>query len=377
MCSRVTHFVITDSVMAQVSLFDRLPVELLHGLFNYFLAHEILFTFSDISDHVNGALLAYSGYRVNLHGITKTSYDLLCSRVHPEQVISLTLSDDDYLSELFFTRFRIEEFTRLHSLTLIRPEFEQARLIFANLDKLEHLRRLSFDAATIRYRYVEFHPRYLLAVTQLLRHSYVQVLPRLTHLHLNSTSSMMNIDLPYLVHLKLDRCVATQLNSILRRAARLQSLQISLVEHTWNTVFDLPTNRLNRLHLKAEGNQVSMDQLEWMLIGLPYLKCLTLELTGQRDLLDAQRWQALTSGLHSFTFRFYLPDHTDHADVRFFSTPYWTEKKRWHVARYGRCVFSGSRFIPDHISLPEDDVLISTASDSNFVCSRATKLTLK
>ena len=375
-----THsVVVVGCVMRRECLFDRLPVELLHTLFTYFLAHEILFSFSDVSDHVTGALLTYSGYQLNFNGVRKKSYDLICSRIRPEQVTSLTFSDDAHLSGVFFTRFRIEDFTRLRSLTLIRTEFEQARSIFANLHKLEGLRSLSFDTDTIKFQYDEFYLSHSPAVTQLaelVRRSHAQVLPRLTHLHLNSSSSMMDIDLPRLVHLKLGRCVFDQLGPILCRAPQLQSLEVSIADHTWDTVFHLPPNRLHRLYLKAEGNSVSMDQLEQLLIGLTHLKRLILELCGERDLLDARRWETLTTGLRSFTFKFYLSSTIDHADLRFFSTPYWTEEKRWYVARYGRCVFSGVSFVPDRISLPEDDLLISSASDSNLICSRATKLNL-
>ena len=119
-----------------------------------------------------------------------------------------------------------------------------------------------------------------------------------------------------------------------------------------------------------------MDQLDQMLVGLTHLKSLTLDVLGHTDLLDARRWETLTTGLRSFTFKFYLSDRTDPAGLRFFSTPYWTEEKRWYVARYGRCVFSGASFLPDHFSLPKDDRRISTASHINLICSRATKLTL-
>jgi hypothetical protein len=108
-------------------------------------------------------------------------------------------------------------------------------------------------------------------------------------------------------------------------------------------------------------NAVAMDQLEQILIGLPHLRCLSLDLFGERDRLDAHRWEMLTTGLHSFSFDFQLSNHIDLVDLRFFSTPYCTGEKRWYVARYDRGVFSGAPFIIARIRLPEEDRLISTA----------------
>jgi hypothetical protein len=74
---------------------DVLPIELLHMVFTYFLAHEILDTFSDISDYVNASLLSYLAYRLDLQSIHKSHFDLVCRRICPEQVVFLKLSDDD------------------------------------------------------------------------------------------------------------------------------------------------------------------------------------------------------------------------------------------------------------------------------------------
>ena len=178
--------------MPRVSLLDRLPVELLHTVFTHLFAHEILFAFSDVSDYVSRVLLTYSGYQVNFNAI-QSPIGLVYSGIRPEQVISLVFSDDAHLSGVFFTRFRIEDFTRLRSLTLVRTEFEQAKSIFANLHKLEHLRSLSFDTETIRLHYDAFRSGHQPSTAQrveLLRPSHARVLDRLTHLHLDKTLGM-------------------------------------------------------------------------------------------------------------------------------------------------------------------------------------------
>ena len=122
--------------MRRLYFFDLLPVELLHTLFTFFFAHEILLTFSGVSDHLDAVLLAYSASQVDFQSIRRTHFDLICHRIRSEQVISLAISDDGNtpgLSELFFSRFRIEQFTQLRSLTLIEIEFESMKSIFPNL----------------------------------------------------------------------------------------------------------------------------------------------------------------------------------------------------------------------------------------------------
>ncbi|CAF1516287.1 unnamed protein product, partial [Adineta steineri] len=80
--------------MHHYCLFDRLPAELLHYLFTFFGKHEILLSFSDISDHVNAVLLADAAYQLDFRSIQKDYFDLIYNRIRPEQVISLILSDE-------------------------------------------------------------------------------------------------------------------------------------------------------------------------------------------------------------------------------------------------------------------------------------------
>ncbi|CAF1076733.1 unnamed protein product [Adineta steineri] len=121
--------------MHHCCFFDRLPAEILHDLFAYFWSHEIIFTFSNISDHVDAVLLAYNTYQLNFRSIQKDHFDLICKRIRSEQIISLVLSDENDTpaqSELFFSRLQIEQFTQLQTLTLINIEGESLKWIFPN-----------------------------------------------------------------------------------------------------------------------------------------------------------------------------------------------------------------------------------------------------
>ncbi|CAF0873144.1 unnamed protein product [Adineta steineri] len=242
--------------MHRACFFDLLPVELLHTLFSYFLAHEILLTFFDINDYVNSVLLAYTAYRVNFESIRRTSFDLICHRIRPEQIILLKLSDNKDtpgLSELFFSRFQIAQFTQLRSITLIEIEFESMESIFSNLHKLNKLRSFSFNVDLIREKYPVRTNRYSNIVNKinlLLLNAYSRILPQLTHLYLHNGDVLQSIPLPCLYYLKLDKCTLDELEIIVRNAPQLQSLDISLKFDTSKSDICLISSHLTQLNLK-------------------------------------------------------------------------------------------------------------------------------
>jgi len=245
--------------MRRSNTFDLLPVELLHTLFTYFLAHEILLSFYNVSDHINAVLLTYSAYRVNFKSIRKIDFDLICRHIRADQIISLVLSDDKDtpgLSELFFSRFQIEQFTQLQSLTLIEIEFESMESIFRNFHQLNRLRSFSFNVELTRKKYPTRRDYYLNMFDQidsLSFNAYTRVLPQLTHLYLNNGNVFRSIALSHLHHLKLDKCTPNELEIIFQNAPQLQSLDICLERKTQEIDIPLPSSQLTRLNLKIIG----------------------------------------------------------------------------------------------------------------------------
>jgi hypothetical protein len=243
--------------MSNSCLCDQLPVELLQTLFNYFSASELLFTFHNVNDYVNATLQSYPDYHLNLKFISKVHFRHLCCYVRPEQVISLTLSDGDDtpgLSELFFSHFRIEQFTRLRSLTLIEIEFNLLESIFANLHKLDQLRVLSFDDRSIRYQYMpEIQP-----VPYDRWNINMSVLSRLNRLHLNNGTMLTFAPFPHLRHLKLEQCSDDELQTIFQHTLQLKSLSVCLNLHWSNFELIIPPNQLTQLSLeiKSKCNEI-------------------------------------------------------------------------------------------------------------------------
>lgn len=245
--------------MLNYSFFDQLPAELLHIICGYFSATEIFFTFYNVSDYVNATLESYSGYQLDLRCISKSDFRRICRHVYPEQVISLILADGydtPGQSELFFSRFRIEQFIRLRSLRLIEIEYNSLKSIFYNLPQLLELRSFSFDALSVRHTYQSQHRTSNDAIERInamLCNTYTQVFPRLNFLYLNGGWVLDSIPLSNLLHLKLGRCPIDKLDKITELTPELRSLDICLNSERNSYELALLPTRLVRLNLKISG----------------------------------------------------------------------------------------------------------------------------
>jgi hypothetical protein len=186
-------------------------------------------------------------------------FNFVCRRIRPEQVISLILSDDNDTpgqTELFFSRFRLEEFIHLRSLTLIKIEFESFEAIFVNLNKLKQLKALSFNNGTFRSKYpLRFRddPDACNQINLLLSDTFSLILAQLNRLHLNMNINLTRISLSNLRHLKLERCFIDDLNSIFHSAPKLKSLDIVLYVQKPIDKMNFITSQLIQLKLVIQG----------------------------------------------------------------------------------------------------------------------------
>jgi hypothetical protein len=190
----------------------------------------------------------YIDYQLNFKSISISGFRQICRNVRPEQVVSLTLSDANNTSgqsELFFSHFRIEQFIRLRSRTLIEIEFNSFKSIFANLHELRQLCAFSFDDQSIRYQCPlqgKPVPCYLTDVNK-------SVLSQLNCLHLNNGAMLRFIPFPHLRHLNLRQCWSGELNTIFQHTPQLKSLSVCLDFYGSKLQLVLPPNQLTQLDL--------------------------------------------------------------------------------------------------------------------------------
>ncbi|CAF1040568.1 unnamed protein product [Adineta steineri] len=243
----------------KIWFFDRLPVDLLYDIFDYFLAHDILLSFSNVSDRVDGVLRTYSFYRFDFKSISKDNFDLICRHIKPDQVISLVLSDASATpgqSELFLSRISIKQFTRLQSLTLYCIENETLELILLDLNKLDQLRSFHINSVTTKspLRIYDYSPL-INQVTPLLSKTLSQVLPKLHRLNIGQ--KFIATRTPLLVNLRslaLAQSTINELQMILIQTPHLRSLDVCLEGDTSNIeLLDTPS-QLKWLILTINGN---------------------------------------------------------------------------------------------------------------------------
>jgi hypothetical protein len=106
-------------------LFDLFPVELVHSIFRYLWAHEILHGFSNQSDYIDSVLQTYDRYAICLCSMLKNQFDQMCRRIQPKQVFSLAFMNEDDTpdqSTLFFSHFNIQQFVNLRSFAIVSAD---------------------------------------------------------------------------------------------------------------------------------------------------------------------------------------------------------------------------------------------------------------
>lgn len=173
---------------------------------------------------------------------------IFCSYIQPEQIISLTLSDGNDtpgLSMLFLSHFRLEQFTRLRSLTLIDIEYNSLKLIFSDLHKLVQLRAFSLNEESIRYPHLQ-----LCSGSFSFIGTSIDKLPLLNRLQLQYVPTVASLSLSNLQHLKVARCLSSELKMIFQHFSRLRSLSTCLYLREQDLDIPIPPNQLIKLALQ-------------------------------------------------------------------------------------------------------------------------------
>lgn len=206
------HYLTTSS-----SQIDILPVELFHYIFGYLWAHEIFYAFFNLNSYFNAILVNYDRYSVNFCSIIKSLFDVTCHHIRPDQIISLTLSDDEETpnqSELFFSLFNIEQFINLRSLDINSIDANAFKRL-SNLHKLKYLSSLKLPRL-----YKPYDIRLDSAIQNLF--------PQLRQLLVYDTNYLLINQLPHLRHLTLIHCRCSHLPNIFHHVSKLRSLSITI-----------------------------------------------------------------------------------------------------------------------------------------------------
>lgn len=239
------------------SKLDVLPVELMHSLLSYFSTYEIFYSLTNVSDYIDQVLVAYSNHYVNFKSITKKMFEFVCQQMIPDQIISLTLCDDENTPgqiKRFLSRFEINQFINLRSLTLIDigPDFWES--IVTKLNGLKHLNSfLYITSVKIDSWISEISSEEVNQLDVRLFRSYSTIIPQLKRLTLSHGDFLESIQFPCLLHLTLGKCTINVIKHLCNAAPKLKSFKTGFRYNESNVDLSLAFNQLNRLSLKIEG----------------------------------------------------------------------------------------------------------------------------
>jgi hypothetical protein len=364
--------------------FDELPVEIIYKILDELDVCTILISLYNVCHRFDEILSTYNQYDLDLKNISLKNFELISSRIRPEQVTKLTLSDDENspgIVELFFTRFSIEAFIRLQSLTLIQINNDEhmnkilitigdqtsltnfssikiinsdesyddifVELIMSVLAK-PSLRKIYFDLSYTRTTSNPLPWIEQCSITQMTFRGTCSInFVRNTFIHAPQLETFKADDFDFGEEVDMNNAPNNHENDD-NNSDDLEEDIFEPIENVNNDENQLPrqekfasiepTNHLTSLELNTYT--FSMSKLEWLLQELPELKRLRLLTTSAYDdesILDGHRWEILLPNIDRFEFIFSVNiSNTASWDIDTcitkFRTPFWIDEKQWFVS---------------------------------------------
>lgn len=325
----------TTDIVSSASLYT-LPIELLYRIFDILDNETILFQFRNVCKRFYFVIQTYNQYKLNFQSISKSSFHSICRLIQPENVSSLTLSNDNQTPDqikLFLLLFNIEQFTRLRSLTLIQIDENDFHRIFQSNNILSSL---SF---TIRNNLIQ-NSKTLSLISSIISN------PNLRYLDCSvSLSQIEHLSWPNQCFLQtliiFNRINIHQFSTILSHSIYLKKfvLQDCLIDDSVDIHCLKTSSQL--ISLTFEDSELQMNDCEFLLSLTPSLE--HFQIVGGTDLADGFRWEKFIQMklLYLKKFQFAVCGNMEFDDLKnvqslitSFQTPFWIEEKNWFVVCY-------------------------------------------
>ncbi len=317
-----------------------IPVELLYRLLDYLDIQTILLSFQYVSKKFYLITNNSNHYNLDLSSTSKNHFDLICRLICPEKVVSITLSDENTTPGqigLFFSLFRITDFSRLRSVTFRHIDSKALHDILTDVLCCS-LTSLSFYSRGKRSKSI------LRLLSLLIPQSNLKTLSLNTHAH-HIEGIFNSVNESSLAHLTIGILTFNEYQTILRCCPHLQTL---IIDDCWMTDTDQSSSVIKSYRqvtsLMLRNTNRSMIQLESLLLLTPSLvelKLINFPSTPN-SLIDGSHWETLIKTKFSFLNRFHFVFHqlflrmyecnTDVESLLIpFRTSFWLEDKQWFV----------------------------------------------
>ncbi|CAF3711202.1 unnamed protein product [Rotaria sordida] len=320
-----------------------LPVEILYHIIDYLDISTIFLSFSNVCTYLRIISKTYNHYQFDFRSISKTKFHYIYQLIQPENILSLTLSDENKTPgeiRLFFSSFNIDQFTRLLSLTLLEIDED-------DLNKILHENITS----TITSLVINWRESHCPSQTTLTSLSSILNRLKLRKLELKTGSyaiEEMLWPVQYtLEHLILMYVTQKQYCTILRETPNLKTLTLNhcsmhKIDEYIITLSD-PILYEQLTSLILTDSRMMMNELTSVLSLTPslnYLKIISLP-DSFNTISDGSQWEQFISTnlplLHKFEFFFtnmynvYYESRDVQLLVSRFQTRFWLEEKHWYV----------------------------------------------
>ena len=324
--------------MAITSL-ETLPAELLYRIADYLDVQTVLLSFRYVCTKFH--TIVDQSYRRELHlssGLARNDFDRLCSWINPSTLLSITLLNNEETPGqilLFFSRFHLEQFIRLRSLTLIDIDAQDCQTILRHT-RAKSLKKLSLQLQGKRNRPIlEF-------LSEFICRSDLQSLTLNTFAH--SIEEIFLCAQSELQHLTIGVCTYEEYQTILRSCPQLRTLVLDDCWINEDNFVEVSCSSSSLISLAIKETNRSISQLHHLLSLTPSLRSLQLVNSSSTGhcLIHGGKWEEFLrekfSQLTQFDFLFYrrsLKTFTSHAEIDSvlgsFRSVFWLEEKRWFV----------------------------------------------
>ncbi|CAF0982452.1 unnamed protein product [Rotaria sp. Silwood1] len=275
----------------------------------------------------------------------------MCHILHPENVTSLFLSDDDETPgqlELFLSLFDIYQFIRLRSLAVFSNDDDI-------IDKiLNYANHCSLISLSIERSIPSNHRSTILNLLS-------STMSRSTLRKFICAGNLLYVDSfewpkeSNLKHLTIDHCTRKDFCTILRHLLHLQTIVLRRFNLDIHTEYEyLSTTYPQLTSLTMQQLFFSMDKIESFLYLTPSLVHLRLEGCADDAIFNGSRWETLIRttllSLSQFEFSFRSQNcRVVELSATQFRTPFWLNEKNWPV----HCIYD----------YPKEEILLCSTPD--------------
>ncbi len=309
------------------------PCEVLHTIFDYLKPVDLLHAFVQLNPYLDTVLNSYIRIQLNFKSIKKSIFYFICENVHPHQIQSLVLSNDEYTpgqTKLFMSLLPLIQFINLQYFSIDQiDDVDLFCIMFSHLENHAQIRWLSVTNSHIQIS--KKNARYIVGI--------LPTLPSLKRLTFFDSSSLVTLRQPLskLTHLTICSCSLNDLRLIFQWVPNLLHLQIWIPFDNRTPMFDYVPPHLISLKIKS-NSWMMFNGVENLLSLTTSLKHLTLETMGEQALINASRWEILIKTKLPYLTELALnitPEEnnlTGDDVLTPFQNPFWTIEKRWFMA---------------------------------------------